>query len=168
MLLGILAAAAPAGQGIDEYPAKAAFLYNLAKFVDWPAETFKTPGDPIVACILGESPFSAALERSVNGRPIEDRTFQIRHISDPGEALSCQILFVSAAERRRPRAILKAMKNIDILTVGESDDFIPDGGIANLKFEGDRIRIQISVEAAARHRLRISPKLLSLAQIIRS
>ena len=112
--------------------------------------------------------FFERVERAANGRPIEDRTFQIRHIADPSDAAHCQILFVSAAERRRPRAIFKALKSSGVLTVGESDGFISDGGVANFKVEDGKIRIQINVDAAARQKLRISPKLLSLAQIVRN
>ena len=156
------------GQALDEYQMKAAFLYNFAKFVEWPADSFRAPTDPIVSCVLGESPFSGALERAANGRAIGDRTFLIRHILDPQEAASCQILFISSTERRRPRAIFKAINRSGILTVGEADVFISEGGIANFKVDSGKIRIQINVEAAERQGLRISPKLLSLAQIVRN
>ena len=50
------------GQSADEYQVKAAFLYNLAKFVEWPPESFKTSTDPMTVCILGSSPITDALE----------------------------------------------------------------------------------------------------------
>ena len=167
-LVVFTAAGGSVGQALDEYQMKAAFLYNFAKFVEWPADSFKGSTDPIVSCVLGESPFSGALERAANGRAIGDRTFLIRHILDPQEAGRCQILFISSTERRRPRAIFKAINRSGILTVGEVDVFISEGGIANFKVDSGKIRIQINVEAAERQGLRISPKLLSLAQIVRN
>ena len=50
---------------------KAAFLYNFAKFVEWPPHVFKTPADPIVICVLGQNPFGNALEDSVNGKTVD-------------------------------------------------------------------------------------------------
>jgi len=153
-------------EALEEYQMKAAFLYNFAKFVEWPPDTFKSAGAPIVGCVLGVSPFSSALERAANGRMIEDRKFLIRHISDLRQVAGCQILFVTATERRTPRAILKELKNRGILTVGEVDGFTSEGGVANFKLEGGRIRIQINLAAAEREKLRISPKLLNMAQIV--
>jgi YfiR/HmsC-like len=36
-----------------EYELKAAFLFNFAKFVDWPSNTFTEPQDPFSVCVLG-------------------------------------------------------------------------------------------------------------------
>ncbi len=82
------------GQEIDEYQVKAAFLYNFAKFVDWPSQTFKTPQDPIVVCVLGPNPFGSSLEAVIRGKSIDGRAFSFRQVENAGEADTCQILFV--------------------------------------------------------------------------
>lgn len=168
IILGVpLTAGAARGQAIDEYQFKAAFLYNLAKFVEWPPETFKNPTAPIVSCILGGGPLGGVLEHATNGNAIEDRKFVVRHISNARQASDCQILFVTSSEQRRWRSIAGDIENSSILTVGETDGFASEGGVVNFKMEGDRIRIQINVDTAERKRLRISAKLLSLSQIVK-
>lgn len=154
------------GQAVDEYQVKAAFLYNIAKFVEWPPGAFKSPSDPIVSCILGASPLEQALELGAGRKTIDNRGFVLRHISDARQASGCHILFVSSSERKRWRSVVAAIKSDGILTVGETEGFASEGGVVNFKLEGDRVRIQINVDAAGRERLRISSRLLNLAQIV--
>jgi hypothetical protein len=160
----------PAGtraQVIDEYRVKAAFIYNFAKFVEWPQQTFKTPADPIVICLLGQNPFGAALVDAVTGKAVEGRTFQVRQLNADQGAGGCQIVFVGASERKRVRAFLAEIKNGGVLTIGETDDFTSQGGMINFKIEAGRVRLQVSMDAADEARLRISSKLLSLAEIVK-
>ena len=88
----------------------------------------------------------------------------MREVSDLQQASQCQIIFVSNAERKRIRTLLQAVQSASVLTVGESDGFIASGGVINFKVEDDKVRIEISTAAADRAKLRISAKLLSLAQ----
>ena len=168
ILAASLGGAAARGQAVDEYQLKAAFVFNFAKFVEWPPETFSGPRDPIVICILGANPFGDALRQAVNGKAVEDRKPVVRQISEVRQAGGCQILFISSSERKRLRAVLAEIKSSGILTVGDTGNFAAEGGVINLKLEDGRIRLQVNVEAADRQGLRISSKLLSLAQIVKN
>ena len=149
----------------DEYQVKAAFLYNFAKFVEWPAGTFASPTDPIGICIVGQNPFGSALENMVQGKKVGDRSFVVRRLPDTQQAGQCQILFIGATEWKRTRALLDAVKTPGVLTVGESDDFTILGGIISFRLDGPRVRIKVDLQTAERAKLRISSKLLSLAEI---
>jgi hypothetical protein len=148
----------------DEYPVKAAFLLNFAKFVEWPAVAFKGPEDPITICVLGQNPFGTALEDVVRDKTVANRAFVVRGVLNTQQAGNCQIVFVSASERKRFRFLLDGLKGRSILTVGEGDDFTASGGIINFKLKDARVRIEIDAAAADRAGLRISSKLLSLAE----
>ena len=163
-----LRAQAPSpGPAFDEYQVKAAFLYNFAKFVEWPAGTFASPSDPIVICIVGENSFGSTLENMVQGKKIGDRAFVVRRLPDMLHPGKCQILFIGAAEWKRTPGWIEGLKGASILTVGEGDDFTALGGIIDFKLQGPRVRIQVDLEAAERSRLRISSKLLSLAEVVK-
>ena len=151
----------------DEYPVKAAFLFNFAKFVEWPADAFKGPEDPVMICVLGQDPFGSALEDVVRNKTVANRAFVVRDVSNAQQASKCHIVFVSASERKRFRSLLEELKGRSILTVGEAEDFIENGGIINFKLKDARVRIEIDAGAAERAKLRISSKLLSLAEITR-
>ncbi len=168
LLLGVLFAITVYGQTIDEYQVKAAFLYNFAKFVEWPPGTFKTDKDPIRICVLGQDPFGPTLDNAVNGRKVLGRAFVIMPISDAAHASECQELFVSSSERRHLRSILANLRTAAVLTVGETEGFAAQGGMVNFKLEDGRVRLEINVDAAEEAKLRISSKVLNLSEIVGS
>ena len=168
IFLGMLLTARARGQEIDEYQVKAAFLYNFAKFVEWPSQAFKTSQDPIVVCVLGHNPFGNALQEVIRGKSVDGRAFAFRQVANAGEADTCQILFVSSAEAKHFRSLCGNLKPAGILTVGEAQGFAANGGVINFKLDDGRVHFEINVDAAERAQLHISSKLLSLAQIVRT
>jgi hypothetical protein len=98
-------------------------------------------------------------------KKVGDRPFAVRRLPDTQQTSQCQILFIGAAEWKRTRALLDVVKSTGVLTVGESDDFTALGGIINFRLDGPRVRIQVDLRTAERARLRISSKLLNLAEI---
>jgi hypothetical protein len=167
MILGLLLATPTWGQKVEEYRVKAAFLFNFAKFVEWPPQIFKTARDPIAICVVGQNLFGEALNEAVSGKTVEGRTFLVRQVSGEQPSAGCQILFVSSSERKRLRVILGEIKADGVLTVGETDNFASEGGIINFKIEAGRVCLQVNVDAAEQAKLHISSKLLSLAQIVK-
>ena len=168
LIIIVLIAAADLACGAEpvaeEYQVKGAFLLNFTKFIDWPPEVFKGPGDPIAICVLGRNPFGPGLDRAARGTAVGNRTVSVRQVSDAQQASQCQIVFMGVFESKHLREWLEALRGRSVITVGESEDFLANGGIVNFRLEGDRIRIEISTEAADRAGLHISAKLLSLAQ----
>jgi hypothetical protein len=148
----------------EEYQVKGAFLLNFAKFVAWPANAFKSPDDPIVICILGQNPFGPALESAAQDVSAGKRSIQVRSIQTFQQLGSCHIVFASSAERKRVRGIFEALRDGAVLSVGESEGFLANGGMIAFKVESEKVRIEINQQAAERAGLRISAKLLSLAQ----
>jgi len=150
-----------------EYQIKAAFLYNFAKFVEWPATALRDPGAPIIVAVLGEDPFGADLEQTLNGKSAGGRRVLVRRFKGVRDLEFCHILFISPSEKEHLRETLRALKNSNILTVGESDGFARLGGMINFIPEENRVRFEINIDAADRAGLKISSKLLKLAKIIR-
>ena len=153
------------GETAPEYVVKAAFLYNFAKFVEWPAESFAGPTSPIVLFVFGADPFGDAL-KSLKGKTANGRPIVVRYAANLGELERCHLLFVSASSTALLPKILQATKGWNALTVGDVDGFAQDGGTINLLNEEQRIGIEINMEAAQRSRLKISSKLLALAKIV--
>jgi hypothetical protein len=166
ILLVIFFAFNVSAQTFDEYQVKAAFIYNFVRFVEWPALTFKTDKDPVRICVLGQNPFGGALKGAIDGKIVLGRSLVVTDISDAGQPPDCQILFIGSLEWKHRRPILAALQTPGVLTVGETDGFATQGGIVNFKLEDGRVRLEINVEAAGRARLRISSRVLSLAQIV--
>jgi hypothetical protein len=165
LILGLPAAGALWAQ-VEEYRVKAFFLYNFTRYVEWPAEAFKSANDPIVICIFGESPFGNTLEEAIRGKVVAGRSLAIRSISGAAAGYGCHVLFVSAAEEKRFRSVAGSFRQMPILLVGETEGFASAGGVINFKLEESKVRFEINTEAAAQEHLRISSKLLSLAEIV--
>ena len=150
-----------------EYPVKLAFLYNFTKFVEWPSDSYRDPGAPLVICIVGHDPFSPDLEgelrtRTVGGHPVEVRTLR------PTDTLSvCHIVFVPVTEKDQAARIVRGLKGSSTLTVGETEGFAVLGGIINLTVEENKLHFEVNQLAADRAGLKISSKLLSMAKIVK-
>src|ERR1035438_7876546 len=122
VLLGTLADTAH-GQKVDEYQVKAAFMYNFAKFVDWPARTFHSPEQPIVFCVLGQTPLSRALGDELEGKIVDRRPLVFRQLNDSKQVTQCQILFIVPQDNKPLKRTLDELKSLSVLTVGEVENF---------------------------------------------
>ena len=147
----------------SEYQLKAAFLYNFAKFVDWPSEALPQNNSPFIIGILGENPFDDDLKKIVAGKKISDHPISVVKLSTVAEATKCHILFISSSEKSRLMDIFESLHGTPILTVGETEQFTESGGMVNFIREANKIHFQINDDAAKVSRLKISSKLLSLA-----
>jgi hypothetical protein len=168
LLAGIVLAAVMSAGTVDEYQVKAAFLYNFAKFVEWPAEAFRSDKDPLRICVLGANPFGSSLSDVLRGKTVLGRPIALADITDPAQAADCQIVFINESERKRVRLILKTLPRTGILTVSESEGFAAHGGIVNFTRDGGHLGFEINAGVASDARLRISSRVLQLAHIVKS
>jgi YfiR/HmsC-like len=149
-----------------EYEVKAAFLYNFAKFVEWPAGSFPGPGSPLRLCALLSGPAYQALEQVVEGKTLNGRPLQVRQLTGLEEVKGCHLLFIGVAETKQARQLLHDGLDTGVLTVGEREGFAQAGGMINLVLRQNHVAFEINVDAANRAGLKISSKLLSLATIV--
>jgi len=164
IIASILFATRAGGQTLDEYQVKAAFIVKFAGFVEWPPSAFKGPADPLAICVMGRNPFGHQIESLIEGKVVDGRAFVLRTVTDARDAVACHILFISSSERLRFRSILDMLKNTSVLPIGDTNDFIAEGGVINLRLENGKVRIEIDARAAKAKNLRISSRLLDLAQ----
>jgi hypothetical protein len=146
-----------------EYLVKMAFLFNFAKFVEWPPDALPRHQDTLTLCVLGGDPFGSALD-ALRGKRAQERTIVVRRLTRLEEVASCQVVFVdrsAAPELSRP---LARTALLGILTVGDTERFAENGGIIELTRVHDTIRFEVNLAAAQRAGLRISSKLLRLAR----
>lgn len=145
---------------------KAAFLYNFAKFTEWPADRLPL-GDTLEMCVVGDFPVADALEITIKGRSVEGHPLAVQLLTADGPLRSCHLVFVGGSEARRSAEILETLRGASVLSVGDGPGFTEQGGVAQLIVENDRMRFAVNVTAAQRARLQLSSKLLSLATIVR-
>ena len=170
LLLLLLGAAFTAASGAElapgEYEVKAAFLYNFAKFVEWPPEGWPAWKEGFVITILGDDPFGATIDDTLQGKTVDNRRVMVRRARRPEDVGSTQILFISDSEGEELSRVLKRLEGAAILTVGQMDQFAERGGVIRFRMEKSRVRLEINPAAAERAKLKISSELLKLARIV--
>ncbi len=151
---------------LPEYEVKAAFIYNFAKFVEWPREAFRGSDADLRVGIVGKDPFGEIIDRVIDGKTAQGRALAVHRVKDSEGRFQCQILFVGKMPSRDLEAVLRAVDERPILTVSESLAFIRAGGIVRLKIANNKVRFEINLDAARKAGLRISSDLLRLADRI--
>ena len=150
-----------------EYQIKAAFLYNFGRYVQWPPGAFRDARAPFVIGVAGPSPITAELQRIARAKTIQQRSIQIRQVSDAMEAGECHILFFprSVEPQHRARAIQQCLGK-PVLLVGESQAFLTQGGTFSFVIEQNKVRVHIALKAARSQGLTISAKLAQVSRIV--
>lgn len=158
----VLPSSAAVSATLDEAQVKAAFIYNFAKYIEWPADAFVSPEQPLSVCSIGHDAVDQALA-GIGGKVVRGRVLEVRH-GVPAEALhACHIVFIAQSEARRAAQLLSDMVG-STLTVSDIDDFIDIGGGIGLVRADDRIQFEVNSSALARANLKASSQLLKLAR----
>ena len=156
-----------AEEALPEYQVKAAFLVNFPKYADWPAEAFVGTNSDIVIAVLGETKVTEEIQKVIADRTVNGRKIVLKRLAAGEEPGVCHVLFISAAEQRRSPNLLARLKDGGVLTVGESDDFLEQGGIINLARRNQKIALEVNLTAADKARIKISSKLLGVASVVK-
>jgi hypothetical protein len=167
LVLGLLSLGICRARAFNEYQVKAAFLYTLARFVEWPPQSFSSPSAALAICILGNDPFGSFLDDTVRGKTVGGRPLAVYRFANLPAANECRILFIAASERLRMSALLVPLGATGVLTVGDTAEFTAAGGIIGLLLEGDQISLQVNLAAAEKAKLQISSRVLSLAALVK-
>ena len=164
-----------------EYEIKAAFLYNFARFVEWPEEKVDESSEPMTFGIIGKDPFGDAFaplkSKRIRGRNVIIKRFggfngfkesSGKSKTELGlkiEALrKCDLLFICSSEQKNLSRIISLVRRHDVLTVGDMEGFLEAGGIINFLMEDKKVRFEINATAAEHAKLKIRSKLLKLAR----
>jgi len=160
----ILSTLAPFARGQqDERAVRAAFVYNLTKYVEWPQT-----GNELVVGFVGDSDMGGVLEKVLSGKTTDGKTVRVLRNPSNEQLQRCDIVYIGYSSPKKIQPILEKLRNKSILSVGEDEHFAGSGGIVGLVRTGDHIQIQINLEVAQQAGLKISSRLLNLAAIVRT
>ena len=148
---------------LPEYRVKAVFIYNFAKFVEWPAGKPPKPDKILSICVLGDDPFGASFN-IIKGKTIKGRTVENKTMVKIENAKNCDCLFISDSEKSNVEKILKDLEDHDVLTISDMDGFVEAGGIIQFVLDRKKVRFLINMSAAKQAGFKFSSKLLELAK----
>lgn len=148
----------------SEYSLKAAFIFNFAKFVEWPESAFRLKGEFCIAT-LGRTPLDRELA-ALSGKSINGRSIVFRQLNTPEETAQCQVLFISRSELAKVERVLDLLKDLPVLTVADREDFCRKGGMLALEKEETRLVFDVNYRETQRAKLKVHSQLLRLARKI--
>jgi len=152
-----------ASVALDESVVKASILINISKFVQWPASVLPRDHKTFHIGVLGRNPFGVALNELAKINRVQGRNVNIHYFRRTEDVSDCQVLFISATERKRMTAVLKTLWGSGILTVSDSADFAKQGGMVELIIKDDRIQFGINETAFRGDGLKADDRLFQLA-----
>jgi hypothetical protein len=150
---------------VPEYRLRAAFVYKLPQFVEWPASALD--GRPSLdLCVLASGRFRRELEELVDGETLAGRSVAVRRVHVDESIRACHVLVLPSASTARVAALRK-VATAAVLTVSDASRFLDEGGVVQLRVVDGRVRFEVNARAASRAGLRLSSQLLQLAASVR-
>ena len=149
-----------AGAQQDERAVRAAFLFNLTKYVSWPS-----PHEHLVICVVGSEDIGRVLKQILDGKRSDGRAMEVILRSPDADLNDCDELYLSDVSPATVRAILNRTASRSVLTVSDSERFVRSGGMVALVRSGDQIQIEVNLAELRKRQLTMSSRLLRIAII---
>jgi hypothetical protein len=157
---------APAARAQSEDQVKAAFLFNFARYVEWPEASFDGPGDALRICMVGGDRFAEVVSRIVSGKRVANRPVSVDSLAGLSGAAACHILYVDERFSVDAQEVAARLGGSSVFTVSDRTGFAAGGGIANFIRSENKIRFEINPSAAKQAGLKVSSQLLRLAKLV--
>ncbi len=154
-------------QDVTDPSLKAAIVYNIAKFTEWPREVLPV-NTPFLVCVAGDSAAGRELSRVANGRSLDARPIVVVRLSDDIPVRSCRLLFLAGMTRDEARRLVSSLGTAPVLTITDIEGLTDAGAIVSLFAEAGRTRFDVDLGVALRSKLQLSSRLLALASQVRN
>lgn len=165
LLSTLLGGQAASADSTPEYQLKAAYLFNFAKFTEWPAASLPA-GAPVTICIAGRDPFGDALA-GLESKMLQSRPVRVRRGVHAEDLRGCQIVFITDNDERRMQDLLRAAESASTLTLSDIDGFVEQGGMIGLITRENRILFDVNFDMTHRANVKLSSQVLKLARSVR-
>jgi uncharacterized protein DUF4154 len=164
LVVGFATTAAADEADALENQVKAAYLYRMAEYVEWPGSAFPDADAPIRIAVVGAEPLAGVLARMLVGRTANNRPFVVKTAKVTDNFAGVHILFIGRQEAGSLKQLLGSLKSQPVLTVSDVPGALPDGSVVNLVQDDNRIGFEISMGVAERNGLKLSSRLLAVAK----
>ncbi len=144
----------------SEESVKAAFVLRFTSYVTWPATA---PSAPLKIVVLDDEVMAGRLQALVESRSPARRAFEVRSIRNLSEARDAQVLYIGARRGDSVAPLPRSVRDSSLLTITSASDGLDAGAIINFRIVDQRVRFEVSLEAARRAGLGIGSELLSAA-----
>jgi hypothetical protein len=94
------------------------------------------------------------------------RAIKTRNVKDVNDVAHVHVLYVGVLTESRGAEMLKALKGLPVLTVGDTARFCAEGGMIGFLLERERLRFEIRFDATEHAGLKVSSRVLALAKTV--
>lgn len=161
---GSMAWAATVEEAIAERRVKAAYLHRFAGYVEWPEGAFAKPDSPLVVGVWGNDELADDLARLVSDRTVEGRRFEVRRLKDADPFGALHMLYVGRERTARLPEAIAGLRPAGTLVVTDSPGGLRPGAVLNFVMSNGQIRFEVSLDAAEKYNLKLSSRLVAVAQ----
>jgi len=153
---------------LNEYQVKGAYLFNFAKYVEWPTNALLADNSPIIIGVIDGNAAAPVIKQVVANKLVNEHPLVVKVMATPDPMERCHILFVSRAAKISPAEVRAMLGTAATLVVGETESFAEEGGMVGFVLEGDTLRVNLNLETLACTDLKVSAKLASVARIVKT
>jgi hypothetical protein len=151
-----------AGAQALERRVKAAFLYKFLGYADFPSSAFADAAAPLTIAVVGSEDMAAELARIAAGRVIAGRPIAVKRVGEHEAPPAAHLLFVSGLDSERAGRVLRSAPGA-LLTVTECEAGLRHGSVINFRIVDERVRFDVSLDAAEKKNVKLSSRLLTVA-----
>jgi hypothetical protein len=163
--VGWVAAGETAAQdGVAPAALKAAYLYKFLFYIDLPAQIFERADSPLTIAVAGADDVHAELVQFLHERSVGSHPLRARRLAEGDSLAGVQLLFIGAAIDPLRSAWVRAARERQLLLVTDTPNGLKAGACINFVSVNKRVRFEVSLDAAEQHAIRISSRILALAE----
>lgn len=149
-----------------ERKVKAAFLHKFLGYTEFPPAALGEAGAPVVIGVTDAEELGAELVRIVSGRTVMSRPIAVKLLSAQQSLVGVHLLFVGGTDLARVRQVLSAIPAAPMLLVTEVEQGLREGSVINFRIINQRVRFDVSLDAADKHGVKLSSRLLTVAHLV--
>lgn len=161
----VLTMSSPATQQLPDASLRAAFLFNFARYTEWPATAL--PANASLTICTDDATVFAALKEAVTDKSINDHPLSARQLSDSRTAVDCHVAYLRRLSASDAKRLRNGLAGAHVFTVADSEGVMRAGTVAHFFIEDRRLRFAIHLPHATSAGLQLSSRLLSLAVVHR-
>lgn len=147
----------------SQYDVEAAYLLDFGRFTELSTSSPAQRRTTFDVCILGRDPIGPTIDKLAANETVENHPIRVLHGISPSQARTCAIAFISTREPDEIRQDLDLLAGADVLTVGDSPDFLNVGGMIQFVVDKNHVRFAVNLDAVRKTHLVLSSQLLRVA-----
>lgn len=147
----------------SEEKLEAAYMLKFLNYVEWPASSFATPDAPYRIAVVGDDAVAEEMARVSAGKTVNNRPVAVSRLGANDPMNDIDMLFIGRSDRARATALLARLRAQTVLTVTAIEGGLDMGSIINFRIVDNRVRFEVSLDAADRVGLKLSARLLGVA-----